>query len=328
MLAHEAHPNDRNWIDQLNNQTFSWARFEFTMQTQMPSFLPPYKGSTIRGGFGHSFRKTCCTMYKMECINCMLNQNCAYSYIFETPKAAENKLDYQAEKLPHPFVIEPPASRQTEFQPGDEFTIGLVLFGKAISFLPYFVFTIYQMGIMGLGKGRGKFELTAGFTNDAVTGPSNQQIYDNRTQKFFDNFKEWQFSDLLPEAKKYDKQTITIELLTPSRLLSKNRLVSDIQFDLFIRSLLRRISLLASIHCNSEWNLPYQDIIAAAQERVQLIKQQIKWYDWERYSNRQKTRMNMGGVVGTLLYEGDLEPFLPLLLLGQFTHIGKIPLSD
>jgi len=28
-------------------------------------------------------------------------------------------------------------------------------------------------------------------------------------------------------------------------------------------------------------------------------------------------------IVGTLTYEGELTPFLPLILLGQFTHIGK-----
>jgi hypothetical protein len=32
---------------------------------------------------------------------------------------------------------------------------------------------------------------------------------------------------------------------------------------------------------------------------------------------------DMGGFVGEVTYEGELEEFLPLLILGQYTHIGK-----
>jgi hypothetical protein len=31
----------------------------------------------------------------------------------------------------------------------------------------------------------------------------------------------------------------------------------------------------------------------------------------------------MGGFVGEVTYEGEIEEFLPLLILGQYTHVGK-----
>jgi CRISPR/Cas system endoribonuclease Cas6 (RAMP superfamily) len=69
--------------------------------------------------------------------------------------------------------------------------------------------------------------------------------------------------------------------------------------------------------------LPYKEIIDQAATQVKLVKSNTSWYDWERYSNRQQQRMNMGGIVGELVYEGELAPFLPLLRLGMYTHIGK-----
>ncbi len=31
----------------------------------------------------------------------------------------------------------------------------------------------------------------------------------------------------------------------------------------------------------------------------------------------------MGGFVGEVTYEGNLQEFLPLLILGRYTHVGK-----
>jgi CRISPR/Cas system endoribonuclease Cas6 (RAMP superfamily) len=49
----------------------------------------------------------------------------------------------------------------------------------------------------------------------------------------------------------------------------------------------------------------------------------LRWFDWERYSNRQNTRMFMGGMIGSITYEGDLGKYLPLLDFASKVHIGK-----
>jgi len=232
-------------------------------------------------------------------------------------------VQHQAANLPHPFVIEPPATEQTEFQAGDEFEIGLVLFGKSVSFLPYFVYTFDQMGRVGLGRGKGRFELTAVYARDDLANENKIEIYDNQSQMLNGNFKTWKHTDLLLQPQWDNDGQLNIKLLTPTRILNKNRLVSQIPFDLLMRNILRRISLLGRIHCESDWDLPYKDILSQAEQDVQLVKSNTSWYNWERYSNRQRTRMNMGGIMGNLVYEGELAPFIPLIVLGQFTHIGK-----
>ena len=45
--------------------------------------------------------------------------------------------------------------------------------------------------------------------------------------------------------------------------------------------------------------------------------------DGGRYSNRQETAMKMGGFVGSIIFKGELGPFLPFLHLGEHIHIGK-----
>lgn len=68
--------------------------------------------------------------------------------------------------------------------------------------------------------------------------------------------------------------------------------------------------------------MDYRDWIGRA-GRVQTVESQLHWHDWERYSHRQKTRMQLGGVMGQVSYAGELGPFLPLLALGADLHVGK-----
>ncbi|MBW2102778.1 MAG: CRISPR system precrRNA processing endoribonuclease RAMP protein Cas6, partial [Deltaproteobacteria bacterium] len=42
-----------------------------------------------------------------------------------------------------------------------------------------------------------------------------------------------------------------------------------------------------------------------------------------RYSNRHERRMLMGGMVGSVVYEGRLGEFMPLLELSSKVHLGK-----
>jgi hypothetical protein len=39
-----------------------YLRLRCTLRAEQPARLPPYKGSTLRGGFGHALRRTVCVM--------------------------------------------------------------------------------------------------------------------------------------------------------------------------------------------------------------------------------------------------------------------------
>jgi len=72
--------------------------------------------------------------------------------------------------------------------------------------------------------------------------------------------------------------------------------------------------------------LDYQapDFKAFAEQAEDIhASHQLYWCQWERYSQRQQQKMTFGGVMGTLQLNGDLTPFLPLLQLGQWLHVGN-----
>ncbi len=68
--------------------------------------------------------------------------------------------------------------------------------------------------------------------------------------------------------------------------------------------------------------MDFKQFIEQAKE-VKAVDKQLRWYDWERYSAKQDTKMKLGGIIGQITFEGHLEPFLPFLKLGEYIHIGK-----
>ena len=45
---------------------FKYARFQFLLQATDRLYLPEYKGSALRGGFGHAFKKVVCALKEKE----------------------------------------------------------------------------------------------------------------------------------------------------------------------------------------------------------------------------------------------------------------------
>ena len=132
-------------------------RYIFHLTSTTPPYLPEYKGSTLRGGFGHAFKKVVCTFRGKPCDTCLIKHRCAYSYIFETPPPEHSAKMTKYLRAPHPYVIEPPLETKTRYASGDNLDFGLVLIGKANEYLPYFVYAFEELGVMGIGKGQGKF---------------------------------------------------------------------------------------------------------------------------------------------------------------------------
>ena len=325
--------------------SFRVARFEVSLEAQEQLRLPPYKGSVLRGGFGHVFRKVACIDRRGECPPCILKGACPYSYIFETPPPSDSLILRKYPHAPHPFVIEPPLDAATIYEPGTFLTFGLVLIGKGIDYLPYFIYAFEELGRLGLGRARGKFRL-AEVRSEAASGEAGawQPIYSGDRKILSNGFLIRTGRDLFNDhahvhghshvhdhvhvhdhGHEHDhvfSKEVTLHLLTPMRLRFDEALVNHLEFHVLVRNLLRRISTLSYFHCGRQLALDFKGLISRAQE-VKAEKADLRWVDWGRYSNRQKAKITMGGLVGQVTYSGPLADFLPYLRLGELVHVGK-----
>ncbi len=285
--------------------------------------MPPYKGSMLRGGFGHAFKRVVCAIKSKECSDCLLHQKCIYSYVFETPPPVGTKIMTKYRSAPHPFVIEPPHDTRREYHEGDEFSFRLILIGKAIDYLPYFVYAFDELGRIGIGKGKAGFTLLDVRTDGEITYESASKTLKpvGATRLSIDNalLMHGDPGSLSDE----EVSSLTLSFVTPTRILYDHHLTLDLEFHIFFRNLLRRLALIAYFHCGedtSSWN--FKELIKRA-EGVTVMKRALSWYDWERYSGRQDTRMKLGGFVGEITFEGDMRPFLQIIEAGEVLHVGK-----
>lgn len=230
-------------------------------------------------------------------------------------------------------------SERLSLAAGDELRFHLTLLGRAAEYLPYIVHAINRMAARGLGAERVRFSLSQVSLLDREG--ARRTIYkadDSRVLVPAD--AAHRLSDLLRErlhsfrrqtagdggkddaAAGLNRNLVRLRFTTPTRIRVEGDLQTSLSFALLVRSLLRRVSLLSELHGSSKLELDYRGLIARAAQ-VSVGESWLRWHDWERYSNRQETKMKLGGFLGEVEYGGAaVRDFLPLLFAGELLHVG------
>jgi hypothetical protein len=292
------------------------ARYRFRFRAQTHIQFPAYAGSTWRGAFGHALRRTVCITREPECTHCLLWRSCVYSQVFETP-AGHGPLLEKINAAPHPYIMQPLATSGRQYAPGESFELHLTLLGAAIGHLPYLTHALRQVGEHGIGKGDGRCALET-VQQESVPGNGEwQEIYTpgGSLQALPGSVP------LIPPL----PQGLRVVLQTPFRLLQEGTPIRSgrFSFQLFINTLMRRISLLHAYHAGVELEADFKALSQRA-AGIPLLEAELHWHEWSRYSNRQQNKVQMGGLVGSFGLPVDgLEDFWPWLWLGQWVHAGK-----
>lgn len=318
------------------------SKYRLVLQPLEPLSLPAYKGSTFRGGFGHVFRRVACACGGDASVH---QRGCLYAQVFETTQDDALPELPRTVQIPHPFVLEPPPEAQRVYMPGERLSVHIILIGRAVEWLPYFIFTFDELGRVGVGQNRGRYRMEEVVN---LKEASATTVFSGKTRRFLGPGQRVTFEELWEPTALVE--TAEVEFLTYARVMGRGDFPTALDFPLLFGALLRRMALLQYIHCGGgRFPLPTGHAIEAvavlkyfydraAQEpeartaireafgvaaQVAIALDDLRWENWERYSGRQGVRMNLGGVLGKVRYRGPVGSFLPYLRLGEYIHVGK-----
>ena len=291
------------------------VRLEMLVRTEAPLQLPPYAGSMLRGAFVHALMALAPLPHANERA-CALQHSCPYCQIFATPPLPEHSLQ-KFSQMPHPYIIEPPERGSRRLQAGDVFSFGLVLIGNALNHLPTVIRAFERALRTGLGMGERPVR--------CMLLAVRQEHHDRLLWQAGQDKLLATPSITLPPAVPLG-QTVSLQLSSPLRLQQHGKPVRQPEV-LTARSLLvtlaRRYQLLLDVHLGAKAPQLNFEQISAQAAGIQLTSDNMEWFDWKRYSQRQQQEMKLSGLIGNLHLHGELSPFSQLLHLGQWLHVGK-----
>ena len=310
--------------------------------------LTAYKGSTFRGIFKTMLKKVCCPIPRSRCHECTLANSCTYRLIAENrTSSGENTV------LPYAFACSD--LQANLYGIGEEIAFNLHLYGRAIQFLPYIVYSLSLWEKRNLGRfqpliadkelkaygpphrwplmlrPRGRLRLIAveQITRQGVCG-----LY---------HVKDDLLTAATPESfgsdTAFENQTHRMRLCfcSPTRLLRKTnqgksrkkQLIKpeQVTFELLFRSLLTRFTGL-NLHFgnNQETFKNYQwEQHKEAVRRVTVLENNLKSAQARRFRRNNTRWIHLDGFIGTIAFDNISAPLVHYLQMGATSHIGKFP---
>ena len=308
-------------------ENFTAHQLHFTCQVQTPILLNEHQGSAIRGALFHALRNQFCFNKKAkDCGECAVWATCPICFLVAT----RNPNSERGVDVPRPYIIEPPLDGKISYQPGETLEFGLTMFAQALNLFPYLVLGSKALEQGGLGKKlrredgrwrRGTFAVREiGALNrlsgerqpvlragDAMVSVPDLPVTNEQVQAL---------------AAQLPRERITLVFKTPTRIIEQSKLQHRPTFRPLIQRLHQRLRDLTREFTDATWELDLRQVMAEA-EAVQAAEDQTRWVELDSFSTRRSTSTPMGGLVGQVTFEGDLEPFLPWLVWGEVVHVGK-----
>lgn len=278
---------------------FPISRYTVKFQALENIQLPKYAGSTLRGAFGHALKSMACltaSRNKGTC-RCEPAERCLYRQIFDPPKKQLN-FQNRIQDIAPPFVIEA-HSLPEQIVKGQNAAFHIVLIG-------HFVHQQQMMIQLALQRA-----LAEGIGQNLSKGGEQAKLI------------SFTFCDQ-PLASINPLSSVRLDLFTHARLQYRGHFVNAEHFNPFhfMQALVRRY--LALFETYSDLTLTDEDLSQIQHDIQQLTgHHQLKWVNWSRYSNRQKQKMNLDGLMGVVYLENISPRLFYYLYLGQWLHVGK-----
>ncbi len=294
------------------------THLRFTVEALTPVRLSGYNaGSQLRGALGNVMRRAYCAGDRRDPAHTAACPVCWLLAANEHP--GEERRGY---------ALVPPLDPPDCYAPGERFSFGLTLFGNALRFLPYFVLAVPEMGRMGVGAGRGQFALRQVWAADPLFGDESQPVLAEGESLVYTPtlmISAERVGEVAAQLAGHGR--LSLNFLTPMRLVEDGQLSKVPDFGVFFARLLKRLDELNEQFADGE-RRPLDEVNAlhAFADRVRLIETQTRWVEVWSGSSRTGKETPLSGFVGLATYSAPSEvwaPLLPWLIWGQGTQVGK-----
>jgi len=232
------------------------------------------------------------------------------------------------------------------YEPGEALTFGLTLYAQAMRLFPYVVLALQEFEEGGLGRKceqykdrwwRGRLQVREIWAENPLTGERQPVLRQGSRQVQVPEVPVTheqivcmaEGAGAKAELSGHDSCSVpsrfTLYFLTPTRLVEAGHLLKpeNFRFRPFFQRLLERLEALSEAFSDTPLGVDFPALLEAAEE-VRVVEQRLAWEDLCSYSTRRHAESPIGGLVGEVALEAeDWTPFLPWLLWGQFTHVGK-----
>lgn len=240
-------------------------------------------------------RAVCCGSAPPEAA---CSATCVWSRGFRQEISADPEIVRRHQKPGNPFVLDFPSISKER----DSLSIGLTLIGSAIQDAEVYIKAIGRL-CRGIASG-GAVAVDSVDLHDALHSLGTPEMFHG------DRLLLISLQDVLDAVPSTRKALLQFH--TPLRLFHGGRPVPGFDFPLFFRSLLRRVSSLVAYYCDVELDIDFRAVSRVAGE-IACCSSGLS-----TVSGR-----GIGGFVGEVLIEGDLQDLLPILRAGELLHAGK-----
>jgi hypothetical protein len=338
----------------MNN--FKAHRLRFVTEVQTTIELNEHQGSAIRGALFHAMRNRFCgNKAAEECAACPLVTTCPVAQLLSTLKPGSER----GRDVPRPFTIQPPVLAGTEeretihsgghpvedargrvffhHRPGERFEFGLTLYAQALQLFPYVVLTVKTFEEGGLGRKlerpdgrwlRGTVRVREVWAENPLTG-ERQPVLESGDDTVQVPDVPITHQQVLEACQQFGTDerggSLEIRFLTPTRLVERGRLVKphEFRFKPLLQRLLDRLEALSRDFSDTQLAVDFSGLVAAAED-VRVVDNWLVWEELRSYSTRRRADSPTSGLLGKVVLAADAwTPFMPYLVWGQFTHVGK-----
>ena len=279
------------------NLTISRYRIKFKANQNIQ--LPEYAGSSLRGAFGHALKNIACLtagLNKGHC-KCQPVESCLYRRIFD-PAKQKLILQDRLQDVAPPFVIEA-HSLSTKVLAGQEAYFYMTLVGD---------FAHNQQMMIQMAWQRA---LAVGIGSYHNTGQAQSQLI------------SFELCDR-PQLNWQTSENLRVQFLSHARIQHHGEILTVENFDpvIFCRSVVRRYLTLTEAYSEQSLSSACVKSLFDDVNHVQG-EYRVDHRRWSRWSNRQKQKMQMDGLLGEVILQHVSNQLADILYLGQWLHVGK-----